>query len=121
RADRLLHASPTRRSSDLAFRRALKGSGVRVTTAHDSYLINLASPDPKLRAQSIESFRRELERCEALGLHYLVSHPGNFMDDRASGIARNADGIAQALATAPGKTVVCMEATCGAGTSIGGT
>jgi deoxyribonuclease-4 len=70
---------------------------VRVTTAHDSYLINLASPDPVLRARSLQSFECELRRCAALSLDYLVSHPGNFMDDRASGIARNADAITQAL------------------------
>ena len=62
-------------------------SGVKFTNAHDSYLINLASPDATLRAKSVESFRSELRRCDALGLDALVSHPGNFMDDRADGVA----------------------------------
>jgi len=75
-----------------AFREALQASGVRFTTSHDSYLINLASPDPTLRARSLDSFTRELRRCHALGLDAVVSHPGNFIDDRASGLARNADG-----------------------------
>jgi deoxyribonuclease IV len=101
------------------FRVMLADTAVRQTMAHDSYLINLASPDVKMRRQSIESFRAELQRCEALGLDYLVSHPGNFMDDRASGLARNADGIAEALERAPGKTIVCMETTAGSGTALG--
>src|SRR5919205_4305449 len=72
----------------LAFRRGLTETEVRVTVAHDSYLINLASPDEALRRKSLESFVAELQRCEALGLACLVSHPGNFMDDRAGGLAR---------------------------------
>jgi deoxyribonuclease-4 len=104
-----------------AFRTALAGSGVRFTNAHDSYLINLASPDPALRTRSIESFAAELRRCHALGLDALVSHPGNFMDDRASGIARNADAITVALESERGKTRLLMELTAGQGTVIGST
>ena len=102
-----------------AFRAALAETHVRATMAHDSYLINLASPDETLRRRSIESFVAELARCEALGLTYLVSHPGNYIDDRASGIRRNADGITEALSRVPGTTVLCMEITSGSGTSIG--
>ena len=94
---------------------------MRATIAHDSYLINLASPDPVLRRRSIESFVAELQRCEALGLTYLVSHPGNYIDDRASGIQRNADAITEALARVPGRTILCMETTAGSGTAIGAT
>ena len=101
------------------FRAAIGDSPVRETMAHDSYLINLASPVPALRRQSIESFVGELQRCEALGLTYLVSHPGNFVDDRASGVRRNADAITEALERAPGRTILCMETTAGSGTAIG--
>jgi len=101
------------------FRAALARTNVQVTIAHDSYLINLASPDEALRRKSIESFVAELDRCEALGLTYLVSHPGNYMDDRESGIGRNADAIAESLARVPGTTVLCLETTAGSGTSLG--
>ena len=103
------------------FRVTLADTQVRETMAHDSYLINLASPDVKMRRMSIESFAAELQRCEALGLTYLVSHPGNFLDDRADGLRRNADGITEALERVPGKTVVCMETTAGSGTALGAT
>ena len=105
----------------IAFKAALADTSVAVTIAHDSYLINLASPDPVLRARSIDSFASELQRCNALGLHYLVSHPGNFMDERASGIARNADAITAALERAPGQTRLCLETTAGSGTVLGAT
>ena len=102
-----------------AFGAALADTRVRATIAHDSYLINLASPDEILRRRSIESFVAELQRCNVLGLTYLVSHPGNYIDDRASGIQRNADAITEALTRVSGDTIVCMETTAGSGTAIG--
>src|SRR3954470_16878056 len=45
-----------------AYRAAMATTSVRVTMAHDSYLINLASPDRALRRRSIESFGSELQR-----------------------------------------------------------
>ncbi|MEP6729818.1 MAG: deoxyribonuclease IV [bacterium] len=103
------------------FRQQLAATRVSATMAHDSYLINLASPDPVLRARSIESFTKELDRCRALGLGYLVSHPGNYMDEREAGIARNAEAISRALDASPGDTILCLEATAGSGTSLGAT
>jgi deoxyribonuclease-4 len=49
-----------------AYRVALAQSGVRVVVSHDSYLINLASPDDTMRARSMQSFIGELTRCRAL-------------------------------------------------------
>ena len=103
------------------FREGMAATNVRWICAHDSYLINLASPDPELRARSVASFRAELRRCHALGLDALVSHPGNYMDDRASGLARNADGIVEALEAEPGPTRLLMELTAGQGTVLGST
>lgn len=103
----------------VAFAAGVSEAAVEATIAHDSYLINLASPDDVLRARSLESFTAELRRCEALGIHYLVSHPGNYMDERESGIARNADAIAAALEAVPGRTVLCLETTAGSGTALG--
>lgn len=104
-----------------AFISQLGETAIRETCAHDSYLINLASPDKVLRARSIESFKEELRRCNALGLNYLVSHPGNYMDNRGDGIARNADAITIALESVSGNTVLLMETTAGSGTVLGAT
>lgn len=104
-----------------AFRAAVADTELSALNAHDSYLINLASPDKTLRARSTESFVCELRRCEALGLRALVSHPGNFMDDRASGLARNADAIVEALSRVPGRVRVLLETTAGSGTALGAT
>ena len=101
------------------FKAALADTDVSALNAHDSYLINLASPDKTLRARSLESFVSELQRCKALGLASLVSHPGNFMDDRASGRARNADAITEALTRVPGRVRILLETTAGSGTALG--
>jgi deoxyribonuclease-4 len=72
-----------------------------------------------LRRRSIESFVAELQRCEALRLNILVSHPGNHMGDLESGLHRNADAITEALERVPGTYVLALEATAGSGTSLG--
>ncbi len=104
-----------------AFQSARAASGLRAVVAHDSYLINLASPDNFLRRRSIASFIGELERCRALGVPYVVSHPGNFIDEAEAGVVRNAAGYAEALHAVPGNVTVLLESTAGAGTSLGST
>ena len=104
-----------------AFRQARAAAGIRCTVAHDSYLINLASPNRGLWRRSLDSFRAELARGHELGLDYLVTHPGNATDgDIASGIARNAAALAEALEGCPDGPRVLLELTAGAGTSVGG-
>jgi len=101
------------------FRREIERTRMRVVLAHDSYLINLASPARDLGARSVKSFTRELERCEALGIPFLVSHPGNYILDRQQGLARNAQNYARCLAAAPGRVMVLLETTAGSGTALG--
>jgi deoxyribonuclease-4 len=94
--------------------------GVHTIISHDSYLINLASPDPTLFARSYDSFARELTRCRALGVDFLVTHPGNATDDdRERGIVQNAEAIARALDEVPGGTMVLVETTAGSGRVLG--
>ncbi len=112
---------PLERAAPRAFRAALDAHGVRAVVSHDSYLINLASPDPALRARSEASFVAELRRCEALGIPHVVSHPGNFLDDRAAGLRRNAESYARCLAAVQGRVKVAVEATAGSGTALGAT
>ncbi|MDX1577058.1 MAG: deoxyribonuclease IV [Gemmatimonadota bacterium] len=104
------------------FAAAREEHGIRVAGAHDSYLINLASPDPVLRERSSGCFEGELRRCVSLGLDFLVTHPGNATDgDYEAGVARNADGLGRALERVDGPTAVLLELTAGSGTSIGST
>jgi deoxyribonuclease-4 len=103
-----------------AFRDAWASSGIRNIVAHDSYLINLATPDEALRERSIASFIAELTRCRFLGVSAVVSHPGNYMDDREAGLTRNAVAYTHCLDAVPEVTIL-VETTAGTGTALGST
>ena len=90
--------------------------------AHNSYLVNLASPQDELWEKSIALQREEIDRAEALGVSFLVSHPGAHT---GSGEEAGLDRIAAAYArllreTAGAKVVVCIENTVGSGSNLGG-
>jgi deoxyribonuclease IV len=104
-----------------AFYRQCERHRFSYIVAHDSYLINLATPDPVLSTRSEASFTAELRRCEAFRIPYLVSHPGNYMDSRSAGLARNAAAYTRCLRAVPGAVVVLLETTAGCGTALGST
>lgn len=105
-----------------SFHAARQDEGIATAVSHDSYLINLASPNPELFEKSYDSFRKELGRCVALGLDFVVTHPGNATDgDKPRGLAQNAEAIERALHEVPGKTMVLLETTAGAGKVLGST
>src|SRR4029079_18204291 len=49
------------------FRKRVDQAGIHPVVAHNSYLINLASAAPALRAQSIAALGDEVDRAESLG------------------------------------------------------
>lgn len=91
------------------------------TVSHDSYLINLASPDETLRRKSIALFVEELRRCTALKIPYLVTHPGAHMGEgEEMGLARVAaalDDVHEQVSA--GGVITCLEITAGQGSSLG--
>lgn len=103
------------------FRQNRESSGLRMVVSHDSYLINLASPDPILNARSTTSFVAELTRCESLEIPWVVSHPGNYIDDRERGLQRNAEQYTRCLREVSGPVGVLIENTAGSGTALGTT
>jgi deoxyribonuclease-4 len=103
------------------FREALERTGVRHPCAHDSYLINLASPDDALWRKSIDGFVDELRRAEALGLDGVVMHPGSYVDSsEEAGLARIVAALDLVCAETVGiRTEIWLEATAGQGTNLG--
>ena len=93
----------------------------RKTVSHDSYLINLASPDDRLWHAGVELFIEELSRCQTLDIPYLVTHPGAHMSSgEAVGLKRVAKALDKAYASVNGSTVItCLEITAGQGSSLG--
>jgi deoxyribonuclease IV len=59
------------------FKRNQIKTGITAVIAHDSYLVNLGAPDKAMRTKSVAGIIDELERCEALGVPALVTHPGS--------------------------------------------
>jgi deoxyribonuclease IV len=105
--------------SRLAFRRECDRNRLASIVAHDSYLINLASPEPALHQRSVDSFVAELRRCHQLGIPFLVTHPGNYIDHREAGLLRNAKAYTRCLQRVPGPVMILLETTAGSGTSLG--
>ncbi len=87
---------------------------------HDSYLINLGSPDAEGLAKSRASFLEEMQRCEQLGLTMLNFHPGSHLKQITPEecMDRIAESINQALDKTSGVTAV-IENTAGQGSNIG--
>jgi deoxyribonuclease-4 len=103
------------------FRQTLRQTKLRLPMAHDCYLINLASPDKELFTRSLEAFVIEVQRAEALGLRYLVMHPGSAVDgDEKSGLARVARALDEVHAQCPDcKVQILLETTAGQGNCLG--
>lgn len=103
------------------FQTALAENGITHPIAHDSYLINLASPDDTLWAKSVEAFRVELLRAEKLGIPYVVMHPGAFTtSSEEAGIARIVKALDQVHRRTEGiRASTLLENTAGQGSNLG--
>lgn len=104
------------------FRERQKETGIHPVVAHNSYLVNMASPKDDLWEKSVVAQRDELERCELLGVPYLVSHPGAHTGSgREAGIKQIIKALDRLHEELPGYNVMTLlETTAGQGTSIGG-
>ncbi|MHB1015613.1 MAG: deoxyribonuclease IV [Desulfurivibrionaceae bacterium] len=90
--------------------------------SHDSYLINLASPNPETTGKSSAAFVEELRRCAALGIEYLVMHPGSHLGEGvAAGLKRFTANLDRAMdeADTGHLVMVLLETTAGQGTNLG--
>lgn len=87
---------------------------------HDSFLINLGSPDAAKLKMSREAFLDELCRCSQLGLTMLNFHPGSHLNlvDVDTCIATIAESINMALDATTGVKAV-IESTAGQGSNLG--
>ena len=115
-------STPLQQTEIEKFKTEVLKSGIeaRYILPHDSYLINLGSPDPEGLEKSRASFLEEMQRCEQLGLTMLNFHPGSHLnkvseEECLDQIAREVNA---ALAQTEGVTAV-IENTAGQGTNLG--
>lgn len=104
------------------FKARQRETGIWPVVSHNSYLINLASPKDDLWEKSIAAQRAEMERCERLGIPYIVAHPGAHTGSgRDAGIQRIIAAFDRLHSDLPGYQVMTLlETTAGQGTTIGG-
>lgn len=103
------------------FRARRKELGLGPLVIHANYLINLASPNPVLRTQSVQAFHQELVRGIALGADFLVVHPGSRLESSVeAGVAAIVQSLKQAARGLKlGDLQILLENTAGQGRSIG--
>ncbi|MSR29516.1 MAG: deoxyribonuclease IV [Phycisphaerales bacterium] len=141
RNQRQWRAPPLTAEAAKAWRHAVKATGwsdpaARIVS-HNSYLVNLASPDREARRRSITRQLDELERCETLGIGACVLHPGAHLGvsrtprepnrlgaapskDELLGLRRIARSLDELHRSLPGYAVIsCLETTTGSGTNLG--
>ena len=114
-------ASMPAKSDITLLRRARERFDLVPLAIHVNYLINLASLDPVIREKSIAAFRGEIERADAIGAEYLVTHPGSYKGQAVDhalaafvlGMAEAASGLAKP------KVKVLLENTAGSGAHVG--
>src|ERR1700738_4224985 len=103
-----------------AFRARRAELGLGPLVVHANYLINLASPQPMLRVQSIQAFHDEIVRGMSLGADFLVVHPGTRGEATcAQGVAAVVESVKQASKRASlGGMRILLENTAGMGTCL---
>jgi deoxyribonuclease IV len=112
---------PLDRAGIRRFRTRVDETGITPVVSHASYLINLATTAPTLRAQSVAALVDELDRAQALGLLGVVLHPGTCTEGtEEDGLRLIAAAMRAALRAAPRrKTMVLLEHTAGQGRALG--
>jgi deoxyribonuclease-4 len=114
-------AKPLAEADIARFRSESERSGIPAELVHDSYLINLAAPGDELWEKSIAAFREELERCAALDIPFLVTHPGAHVGSgEEAGLVRVTAALNRLFAEGVGQGVtVLLETTAGQGSHLG--
>ncbi|MDO4575094.1 MAG: deoxyribonuclease IV [Planctomycetia bacterium] len=104
-----------------AFRESLERCGISHPIAHDSYLINLGSPDDALWNKSIAALEHEITRADALGIPWVVMHPGSYTtSSEQAGLDRIIEGLSRVREHTQGIQTRCLlETTAGQGTNLG--
>ncbi len=101
------------------FRQKIESTGI-IPVDHMPYLPNLASPNPENYQKSTATLASELDRCERLGIRYLVTHLGHHLGDGiAGGRKRVIEGINEAFGASDNSVMLILENTAGEKNSVG--
>ncbi|MHC1631705.1 MAG: deoxyribonuclease IV [Methanotrichaceae archaeon] len=103
------------------FRKKLKKYGIFPPVDHMPYLPNLASPKDEVHRKSVKSLTIELERCDALGIPYLVTHLGSHLGSgKEAGLKRIVKAVRKSFSDADNSVMLLLETTSDSKNSVGG-
>lgn len=101
------------------FKDTAKALKISPIVAHATYLINIASADPKISHSSTQALAMELARCQTLDIPYLVLHPGSYgKGTPEQGLERISHHLDAIFEQVPGNTIILLETMAGQGTSL---
>ena len=104
-----------------AFRNKLKKSGIdrMATCAHMPYLPNLSTPEDEGYEKSIKSMTKEVERCDKLGIPFLVTHLGSHKGSGEENGIKRLTGALNEVAKTKADVMILLENTAGQKNSVG--
>ena len=96
------------------------GIELKNVICHAPYIINIANKKDLDKWQfSIDFLKKELERCEELGISYLVLHPGSSVGEEKSVALKNIIDALNIVLTKELKCMILLETMALKGTEIG--
>ncbi len=103
------------------FRRRRDQYGIRPVFIHIPYLINLASPDPRLYKDSIVAYIEDIADAGKLGVDHIVTHMGSHKQtSEEEGLSRLSSALGVILdATKKSGVGILLENTSGSGSWLG--
>jgi len=118
KSNRQWYAKKLTQSEIEEFKQAVKAHDIDPIVVHCTYLINIGSPNEETEKKSLAALIVELQRCQELGLKYLVLHPGSHLNsDEDACLTRIARNVDAALEAVPGETMILLETMAGQGSS----
>jgi len=112
--------SDLKESNIVNFKNKILSENISTVVCHMPYLPNLSSPKEDVHNMSINALSSELERCNTLGIEYVVTHIGSHL---GTGLEKGLDRVVKACNTAlsnsSNNTMVILENTAGTKNNVG--
>jgi len=112
--------SDLKESNIVNFKNKILSENISTVVCHMPYLPNLSSPKEDVHNMSINALSSELERCNTLGIEYVVTHIGSHL---GTGLEKGLDRVVKAcniaLSNSSNNTMVILENTAGTKNNVG--
>ena len=114
KSNKAYFAKPLALEDIATFKAAWQAFDVAQIVTHAAYLINIGASNPEVEKNHGASLRAELERCDQLGIAYLVLHPGSHTGaGMQAGIEKIAQNLNDIFADTPGNCMILLETAAG--------